>query len=73
MSAELEVNVERRRAGEVALGILPDPDADTITTGFAWVPAQDAVDFAWSIIRAARESEDMAAERLPEKGEPADG
>lgn len=58
MSAELEVNVERRRAGEVALGILPDPSDDI--GGFAWVPAQAALDFAWRIIGAVNESEAMA-------------
>lgn len=53
-TAELATNVEARRAGEVALGILGG-DRD----GFAWVSIADARDFARRILVAARYSEDL--------------
>lgn len=54
---ELSVNTENRRRGEVAVGII-----GAVTPGFAWVSASAARDFAWRILRAARDAEDALAE-----------
>lgn len=52
---ELAVNVEERRPGEVAIGVLGGkPD------GYAWVSAQAARTFAFALLGAARDSEDQA-------------
>lgn len=52
---ELGVNSERRRAGEVSLSVLSDGPLP----GFAWVSVDEARDFAFKILAACRESEDM--------------
>lgn len=49
MTAELGVNVEPRRPGEVALGVIGEQP------GFAWVSAEEASDFAMRILAATRD------------------
>lgn len=53
---ELAVNTERRRGGEVALGVLGSK-----VDGFCWVSVAEARDFAWNILRAIRDAEEAAA------------
>lgn len=54
---ELSVNTESRRPGEVSLGMVDD------YSFFAWVTVAEAREFAWEILAAARDSEDMEAAR----------
>jgi hypothetical protein len=53
---ELGVNAERRRAGEVAIGIL----GETTPAGFCWVTVAEAREFMARLRIACRDSEDWA-------------
>lgn len=58
--AELGCNAEPRRAGEVSLSVIGPNDN---IPGFAWVDVADAREFAFAILRACRDSEDMAEQK----------
>lgn len=53
--AQLGVNTEPRRRGEVALSVIGEH-----RSGFAWVTPTEAREFAWNILRACNEAEDAA-------------
>lgn len=59
---ELGVNTEDRRPGEVSIGV------SGTTSAFEWVSADEAREFGWRLIRAARVAEDLADEDRPRVG-----
>lgn len=53
--SELSVNTEKRRPGEVSLGMVDEHSF------FAWVTVAEAREFAMRILVAARDAEDLEA------------